>query len=97
RLMTDIPDQLVGRSVEHMMQRDGELDHAKAGAEMAPGHGHRGDQLPPQLFGELLQLMVRKGAQILGFANPIEQRRRTFGAHSLYPADFWEKWRWINA
>ena len=95
-LMTDIPDQPVGRRVEHVMQRDGELDHAEAGAEMAAGHGHRGDQLLSQLFGELLQLVVLKGAQILGFVDPIEQRRRTFGAHSLYPADFWEKERRIK-
>jgi hypothetical protein len=64
---------------------------------MAAGHRHRGNQPVAQLFGELVQLAVLKAAQILGFADAIEQRCRTFGAHSLYPADFWEKWRWINA
>jgi hypothetical protein len=45
----------------------------------------------------LFQLGILKGAQILGFSDAVEQRRRSFGAHSLYPADFWEKRRWINA
>ncbi len=49
-LMADIPNQLVGRGVEHMMERDGELDHAEAGAEMAAGHRDRGDQLLSQLL-----------------------------------------------
>src|SRR3990172_8737232 len=89
-LVSDIPNELVGRGVEHMMERDGELDHAEAGAEMAAGHRDRGDQLLPQFLRQRLQLMVLKGAQIHRRLDTIEQRRRTLCAHSLYPADFWE-------
>jgi hypothetical protein len=79
------------------MQCNGELNHAEAGAEMAAGHRNRGDQLLSQLLGELLQLRILETAQIRGFVDAVEQRSRSFGAHSLYPADFWEKRGWINA
>ena len=36
-LMADVPNQPVVRRIENIMQRDGELDHAEAGAEMAAG------------------------------------------------------------
>ena len=63
-LVANIPNQLVGRRVEHMMERDGELDHAKARAEMAAGHRDGCNQLLSQLLRQRLQLMVLKGAQI---------------------------------
>ncbi len=34
-LMADIPDQPVGRGVENVMKRDGQLDDAEACAQMA--------------------------------------------------------------
>ena len=37
RLMTDIPDQPVMRRVEDVVQRQGQLDDAEAGAEMTAG------------------------------------------------------------
>src|SRR5262245_45124395 len=60
RLMTDVPDQTVLRRVEHVMQRNGELHHAKAGAEMTPGDRHGADRLAPELFGEARELVLRK-------------------------------------
>ena len=36
-LVADVPDQAVLRRVEDVVQRDGQLDHAQAGAEMAAG------------------------------------------------------------
>ena len=36
-LVADVPDQAVARRVEQVVQRDGQLDHAQAGAEMAAG------------------------------------------------------------
>ena len=65
-LVTDVPDQFVMRRVEDMVQRDGQLDHAKPRAEMAAGDSNRGDQLLPKLLGELLQLIVLQRAQIPG-------------------------------
>ena len=65
-LMADVPDQPVARRIEDMVQRDGQLDHAKPGAEMAAGDRNRGDQLLAELFGQLGQLLVLKRAEILG-------------------------------
>ena len=42
-LVADVPDQPIARGVENPMQGHGQLDDAEAGAEMAPGHGHRVD------------------------------------------------------
>ncbi len=50
-LVADVPDQLVARGVEDVVQRDGQLDHAEAGAEMAAGLGDRVDGLMAQLVG----------------------------------------------
>ena len=58
-LMADVPDQPVARRVEHVVQRDGELDHAEAGAEMAAGDGDRIDRFLAQFVGDLPQLELR--------------------------------------
>ena len=44
-LVADVPDQPVVRRVEHIMDRDGQLDHAEPGAEMAAGDRDRRDRL----------------------------------------------------
>ena len=75
-LVADVPDQPVVRRVEDVVQRDGQLDDAEAGAEMAAGDRDRVDRLLPQLVGELLQLVVLKRAQIRRRLDTIEQRRR---------------------
>jgi hypothetical protein len=38
-LVADVPEDLVLRRVEHVVERDGELDDAEAGPEMSPGLG----------------------------------------------------------
>ena len=60
-LMADIPDQPVARRVEHVVQRDGQLDDAEPGAEMAAGHRDRADGLGAQLVGHLPQAASRRG------------------------------------
>ena len=52
-LVADVPDQPVVGRVEHIMDRDGQLDHAEPGAEMPAGDRHRRDRLGAQLVGEL--------------------------------------------
>ena len=44
-LVADVPDQPVARRVEDVVERDRQLDHAEAGAEMAAGDRDRGDRL----------------------------------------------------
>ena len=55
-LVSNVPDQLVRRRVEHVMQRDGKLDNAQARAEMAAGHGDGGDRFSTQLVRDLFKV-----------------------------------------
>ena len=55
--MADVPDQPVARRVEHVVQGDGQLDDAEAGAEMAAGDRDRVDGLRAQLVGDLPKLL----------------------------------------
>ena len=73
-LMADVPDQPVGRRVEHGMQRDGQFDHAEAGAEMAAGLGDRVDGLGAQFVGDLPELLRRQVLQVARKMDAIEQR-----------------------
>ena len=56
-LVADVPHQPVGRRVEDIMDRDGQLDHAQPRAEMPAGGADRGDRLGAQFVGELAQLL----------------------------------------
>ena len=73
-LMADVPDEPVARRVEHLVQRDRQLDDAEPGAEMPAGDRDRIDRLRAQLVGELGQLLFGKPAQILGRLDGVEQR-----------------------
>jgi hypothetical protein len=66
-----------------MMQRDSELDHTKACAEMAAGDGDRLDHHLPDLARELFQLMVWERAQIGGRADAVKQGRGILGGAHL--------------
>ena len=63
-LMADVPDQPVVRRVEHVVQRNGQLDDAEAGAEMAAGDRDRADRLGAQFVGNLPQVVFVDAAQI---------------------------------
>ena len=60
------------------MERDGQLDHAQAGAEMAAGDRDGGDHFGAKLVGELAQLGGLQPAKLGGRADGVEERR--FGA-----------------
>ena len=55
-LVADIPHQPIVGRVEHVMQRDGQLDHAEPRAEVAAGAADRLDHLGAQLVRQLAQL-----------------------------------------
>ena len=57
-LVADVPNQPVGRRVENVVQRHRQLDHAKAGAEMAAGDRNSVDGLAAQFVGDLPQLIA---------------------------------------
>ena len=65
-LVADVPDELVARRVEHVVQRDRQLDHAEAGAEMAAGDRDRVDGLLAQLVRKLAQKAGLTGLRSLG-------------------------------
>jgi hypothetical protein len=74
-LMADVPDQPVARRVEHVVQRNGQLDHAEPGAQVPAGDGNGRNRLLAQLVGELAQLILGKPTQIVRGRNPVEQWR----------------------
>ena len=73
-LVADIPDQAVVGRVEDVVQRDGQLDDAEAGAEMAAGDRHCFDQLGAQFGGQLRQVGLGKRAQIGRNADLVQKR-----------------------
>src|SRR3954447_18719857 len=68
--MADVPDQAVGRSIEDMMKRHRQLDHAQSGAQMAASYRDRVDRLDSQL--------IRQLPELIGFQLP--DLRRSFTA-----------------
>ena len=82
-LVADVPDQTVARRVEHVVQRDRQLDDAEPGAEMAAGDRDGVDRLLAQLVGELAQLGVFEAAQLVRCANAVEQRGLGLGHEHL--------------
>src|SRR6185503_15674870 len=81
RLMADVPEHPIVRRIEHMVERNGKLDHAEARAEMTSGHRNRINGLLAQFRRELRKLMVLERAQILRRLDAVKQRHRIFGAH----------------
>ncbi len=73
--MADIPDQPVIRRIEDVMQRDRELDHAKARAKMPAGDRDGIDHLRAQLVSHLPELVRREAAEIGGKLDLVEQGR----------------------
>ena len=78
-LMTYVPHQPVVRRIEDMMQRDCELDHAKACAEMASSGRHSVDHHLPHLARELFQLGIGESAQIGRRVDAVKQGSRILG------------------
>ena len=82
-LVPNVPDQAVARGVEHVMEGNRQLDHAKPRTQMAAGHRHRVDGLGPQLLGNLLQLLDGEIAQVFGALHAIQMRRLRHGSLSV--------------
>src|SRR4029078_8095479 len=65
-LMAGVPDDLVARRGEERVECDRDLDHAKAGSEVAARLRDRRDDRVADLDGELLELVVAEPAQVRG-------------------------------
>ena len=82
-LMPHVPDQAVAGRVEHVVEGNRQLDHAKPGTQMAAGLRNRVNGLGPQLLGNLLQVLDREAAQIFGALHAIQMRRLRHGFLSV--------------
>ena len=63
-LVPDVPHDAVVRGVVEIVKRDGELDRAKTGREMATGPGDALDKVPAKLPGHVAQRPLRQPAEI---------------------------------
>src|SRR5690606_19410355 len=74
-LMPHVPDQPVVRRVEDVVQGNGQLDDAEAGAKVTAGLADAEEQLLAQLIGQLFQFRFAQTAQLGGRRGPVEQGR----------------------
>src|SRR5579884_4155800 len=63
-LVTDIPDHFVLRRVEHVVQRDRQLDDTETRTEMAAGYCDSADRLRAEFVRNLLELLAVELAQV---------------------------------
>jgi hypothetical protein len=56
-LVADIPNELVLGCGKNMVQREGQLDHAQVGSEVAAVLGEHGDEFVANLCCQSLQLL----------------------------------------
>ena len=78
-LVAHVPHDLVGRGVELVEQRDGELDHAEARADVAAGDGAALDQAVPDLLRELGELLALEALEVGGRLDGREQAHHRLG------------------
>ena len=72
-LVADVPDDAVLGRVEHVVQRDGELDRAEVRRQVAAGLRHRLEHVGAQLVGELRQLPALERAQLRRVVDRLQQ------------------------
>jgi hypothetical protein len=72
-LVADVPHQAIVGRVEHVMQRDGQLDRAEVRAEMSARLRDRLQQVPAQFDGQLLQLGAIESPQVSRRSHALEQ------------------------
>ena len=65
-LMTDVPHELIARRVEARVERDGQLDNAQSGADVAAGPRADLDESLPDRRAQLAKLVTRELLEVLG-------------------------------
>ncbi len=71
-LVPGVEDDPVLRGVEDPVQRQGQLDDAEVGAEVAAGAGDLADQEVADLGGQLVELGVGEVAQVTRAGDPVQ-------------------------
>ena len=82
-LVADVPDQPVAGRIEHVVQRNRQLDHAKAGAEMAAGHRDGIDRLLAQLVRHLAKLARLELPEVVRGLDLVEQWGLGGNSHAM--------------
>jgi hypothetical protein len=72
--MTNVPEQLVTRGVEQVMESDRELHHAEPRSQVPPCYGNCANGLGPKFVGELPQLLRVETTQVGRTLNGVEKR-----------------------
>ncbi|KGX49628.1 hypothetical protein Y025_5571 [Burkholderia pseudomallei TSV32] len=72
-LVTDVPHDPVVRRIEHVMQRDRQLDRTEIGRQMAARLRHAVEDERAQLVGERLQLATIETAQVRRIVDGFQQ------------------------
>ena len=73
-LVANIPYQTIFRRVEHIVQRDGDLDRAEVRRKVTSSRGHRVNDVFAQFFGKCRKIASIQSAQICRVINLVEQR-----------------------
>ena len=72
-LVTDVPEDLVGRRVQQRVQGDRDLARAEVGAEVPADLPHGVDQQLAHLLRDLGQLVLRERVQVLRAVDAVEE------------------------
>jgi len=71
-LVADVPEDLVARGVEQRVQRHGELARAEVRPEVAADLADRVDDVRADLLGDLDELVLVEGVQVLWAVDSVE-------------------------
>ena len=71
--MSNVPNNFVFGRIKHVMQGDGQFDHAQARAEMAAGFGDGRNGFLPQLVGQLHKLRIAEPLHVGGRFHLVQQ------------------------
>ena len=63
-LVAHVPDDAVVRGVEHIVQRNRQLDRAQVGRQVAAGLAHRAQHEAAQFVGQALEFAARQATQV---------------------------------
>ena len=74
-LVADVPDQLVARRVEDVVDGHGQLDHAQSRTEVPARRGDGTDHVMAHLVRHLAQLLGLQLAKVFGDGNRVQKGR----------------------
>jgi len=84
-LMADVPDQLVARGVENIVQRHRQFNDTEVGAEMAARHGNDVDHFLAQFVGDGFEFAAGQFSQVGGDIHFIQMRCLVRNTHYVSP------------